>query len=81
MKIIWITAIALVCVSCSTYESRMKDPAYAAMIARDVADPDRPDYVDQMAIIDATHAPPCGICDPITRKSPDGTYTLPPQNR
>jgi len=44
-------------------------------------DNDGMDYSDKMDMISATHAPPCGICDPISRRSPDGTYTLPPQNR
>jgi hypothetical protein len=51
-----------------------------ARIARMAADPDF-NYLDKMNEIDATHEPPCGVCDPITPRTPDGTYTLPPQNR
>jgi hypothetical protein len=57
---------------------------YRAKVAREASHPADPNELsdeDRMAIIDATHAPLCGICDPISRRSPDGTYTVPPQNR
>jgi hypothetical protein len=85
----WIYRVALIaiaftcCVSCSSftgYPGGMSKAEYEAMVARDAADPNF-DYVDKMNEIDATKPPPCGICDPITRATPDGTYTLPPQNR
>jgi hypothetical protein len=44
-------------------------------------DEDGNSFLRKLDEIDATHPQPCGICDPITRATPDGTYTLPPQNR